>query len=303
MKLQNLKYFLQESTKSMFRNRLMSMASIVTVMGCTLILAISYFIITNVNQIMSGVERSMSVVAFLEIGISEEEIAILEAELLDLYYVSNLSFRSSEEAFLNLAEDMGIEEALLYGLTEDIFPASFSIEVNYIDNQVAVVEEISAFAGIDTIRHDQEAMDMFINFSRAITIFGFITIAFLGGISTVIIINTIKITVSARQTEINIMKYVGATDSFIRWPFMMEGMLMGILGALLALVISYFIYTNLLNNITTGESPIQVVLAVLGFVPIEVNEIFMILAPVSIATGITIGVIGSATSMRKYLRV
>ena len=303
MKLQNLRYFLSESTKSMIKNRLMSIASIITVMGCTLILAISYFIIINVNQLLTDVERSMSIVAFLEIGITQEEIDQVESELLALPYVLNLSFTSSEEAFENARADMGFDEALLEGLPEDILPSSFAIEVDYIGNQNIVVDEISALSGVWNVLHDQDAMDMFISFSRSVTIFGVITIAFLGGISTVIIINTIKITVAARQTEINIMKYVGATDTFIRWPFVMEGILMGALGAVLALLVSYFIYTYLLNSMGTGENFADLLLAMTGFEPIDVFEIFVVLGPVTIATGIIIGIIGSATSMRKYLRV
>lgn len=303
MKLQNLKYFLEESTKSLIKNRLMSIASIITVMGCTLILAISYFIITNVNQILSGVERSMSIIAFLDIGITEEAIESLETELLNLSYVSNLNFTSSEEAFSNVHENFGMVPELLEGITEDIFPASFVIEVNYIENQNLVVEEIESISGIRNVLHDQEAMSTFIDFSRSITIFGSITIIFLASISTVIIINTIKITVAARQTEINIMKYVGATDSFIRWPFIMEGILMGVLGAMLALVISYLIYTNFLNTMIVGDSALNRALAIIDFDPINVGEMFIILAPVSIAIGVMIGIIGSATSMRKYLRV
>ena len=303
MKLQNLKYFLQESIKSMVKNRLMSIASIITVMGCTLILAISYFLVTNVNQMLAGVERSMSIVAFVEIGADDDTIAGIEAQLWALPYVVGMNFTSNLQAFENMAPGMGLDEALLIGLNEDIFPASFAIEVDNIENQMLVVEEIEAIVGIRGVRHDQELMDNFIGFSQAVTIFGVITIAFLAGISTVIIINTIKITVAARQTEINIMKYVGATDAFIRWPFIMEGILMGTLGAVLALVIGYFLYAYLMGTVGTGTGPIDIMLELAGFAPLSVGEIFVVLAPVTVVTGILIGVVGSATSMRKYLRV
>ena len=287
----------------MVKNRLMSIASIITVMGCTLILAISYFLVINVNQLLAGVERSMSIVAFVEIGTSEDDIASLETQLAALPYVVNMSFTSSAEAFENVAADMGIDEEMLVGFNEDTFPASFAIEVNNIENQLLVVEEIEAFEGIRGVRHDQEAMEIFIDFSQAVTIFGIITIIFLAGISTVIIINTIKITVAARQTEINIMKYVGATDAFIRWPFIMEGILMGTFGAMLALVVSYFLYAYLTATVGTGTNPLDIMLELAGFAPLSVGEVFIVLAPVTITTGILIGVVGSATSMRKYLRV
>ena len=279
----------------MVKNRLMSIASIITVMGCTLILAISYFLITNVNQLLAGVERSMSIVAFVDIGTEEADIAVLEQQLLSLPYVVSMSFTSSAEAFENVATDMGIDEELLLGFGEETFPASFAIEVDNIENQLMVVEEIEALDHIRGVRHDQEAMEIFIDFSQAVTIFGVITIVFLAGISTVIIINTIKISLQIRKNEISIMKYVGATDWFIRWPFIIEGMFIGIIGAIFPILVSFFLYQQAYLMFQSIE--------ILDFIRYRnVVEIFAFLAPLCLMGGIFLGVIGSVSSIRKYLK-
>jgi len=304
MKLRNLKYFLSESIKSLIRNRLMSLASIITVASCTLIFAISYFIVTNVNQVLTGVERSMNIVVFLEIGVSEEEIEEIREKLLALPYVMGVSFTSSEEAFENVIEDWGMDYELLIGMTGDILPNSFSVEINALENQIIVASEIVDIKNVDRVIHDEEAMDLFLDIRNYVTIFSLIIIGFLASISTVIIINTIKITVSARKNEINIMKYVGATDWFIRWPFLMEGILIGVLGAGLTLLVSYFMYTYLINSLMNVDNLfLNFIINVIFFEPISTMDVFIVLTPVLIIMGVIIGFIGSITSVRKYLRV
>ncbi|MCL1997063.1 MAG: permease-like cell division protein FtsX [Defluviitaleaceae bacterium] len=300
MKIRNLRYFLSESIRSMIRNRLMSLASIITVASCILILAISYFIVTNVNQLMENIGQSMLIIVFVEDEATDHEVDVLESQLVNIPHIVDISFTSEEEAFARAADEWGMEPELLEGLPH-IMPRSFSLELDALENQHYVVNYVTGLDSVMHIRHDQEGMDIFIGISRTVSIVSAIVIAFLGGISTVIIINTIKITVSARKNEINIMKYVGATDWFIRWPFLMEGVLIGVLGALTALGASYFIYTYAVVSIVDGV--LGAFFAILFFEPRDVGEVFLMLAPICVAMGICIGVAGSATSIRKYLRV
>lgn len=306
MRIRTIKYFLSESIRSMVRNRLMTIASIITVASCTLILAISYFLITNINQILEGLERSMSIVVFVDDYATENELQTLEEQLLQLPYINpeSLSFTSSEEAFYYFMRDIGFDEATLEGLPQDtILPSSFSLELYNIENQQIIVGYIENLDNVLDIRYDQDAINVFITFSRSVSIIGLVMILFLASISTVIIINTIKITVSARKNEINIMKYVGATDSFIRWPFLMEGILIGIVGATVALGSGYFIYAYVVNSLVSDDGRISLMLAMFLFVPRDITDVFIFLVPVCLGLGTIIGVIGSATSIRKYLRV
>lgn len=298
MKLRNLRYFLTESIKSMIRNRLMSLASIVTVASCTLILCVSFFFVTNVNQVLGGLERGLNIIVFIETEATDSQVNALETQITALEYVVGISFTSSEEAMEMMRQD--ISPALLEGLDYDILPRSFEVEVNHLDNHPFVTEQILSMPHVYEILQDQDGIEIFVGLNRAVAVIGFLTILFLGAISTVIIINTIKITVSARKNEINIMKYVGATDWFIRWPFLMEGILIGIFGASLALGISYFIYTALKNALTSETNPLVVIFQ---FEPRDVASVFLLLIPMCISMGVGIGVVGSVTSIRKYLRV
>ena len=300
MKIRNFKYILGESLKSMIRNRLMSLASIVTVASCTLIFAISYSIIVNINQVLTGVERSLSIVVFIEDEATQEQVDELEGQIRGLDHVTGLRFISAEEAMDNLA--FSLPEGILYGLGgSSILPRSFEIDIDSLYNQELVTAQLNQLNNIENIVQDQDMVDVFMTINRGVSVVGIIIILFLASISTVIIINTIKITVAARENEINIMKYVGATDGFIRWPFLMEGILIGIFGAVLAMIISYFIYFGVVNATTSGIT--AEFLEMMAFEVAEVGAVFMVLVPVSILMGVVIGTIGSVTSIRKYLRV
>lgn len=283
----------------MIRNRLMTFASIVTVSACTLVLAVSYFLLVNLDQVIDTVESEFVVVAFIYDDVPEANIEELQNRILSLNYVDGISFTSFEEAFETAAVGFGMADFLV-GIYpgSGVFPRSFTIEVRTFEEQENIVNIVSNMAEIESARHDQEGLDLILGITSGIRLVSIIVILFLGLISTIIIVNTIKITVSARKSEISIMKYVGATNSFIRWPFLVEGILIGFLGAILALIISYFIYTAALTNIITNFYQITAILELR-----EVVDVFIVLAPIAIAMGIFIGFIGSASSIRKYLKV
>ena len=284
----------------MIRNRLMSLASIITVASCTLIFAISYTIIVNINQVLDGIERSLSIVVFIDDEATDAHVEHLEMQLNEIAHVSNTTFISSEEAMATFAESL--PDGLLEGLSDsNILPRSFSVDIDELANQQMVIAEINTLSSVYSIVQDQDAVDFFMSLSRGISVVGMVIILFLAAISTVIIINTIKITVAARENEINIMKYVGATDWFIRWPFLMEGILIGLFGAFFALISSYFIYMAVLNTTSTGVSAAIFEMAL--FEMASISRIFVVLVPVSILMGAIIGIIGSVSSIRRYLRV
>lgn len=297
MKFRNLRYFLAEALMSMFRNRLMSFASIVTVASCTLILGVSYFISSNLDYMLEQVERSMYVVVFIEENATAPEVDILRASISNLDSVGNIAFTSEEEALEDLISMMG-DDTLIYGIEDTpVLLRSFSVEVLDIYARETVVTAIRTFDHVHTIVDDYDLINMVMAISRGIRVASIAIIVFLSAVSAIIIINTIKITVSSRQIEINIMKYVGATDSFIRWPFLFEGILIGLFGAILSLIISYFMYFRTMQFIVEGYGILQLV---------ELREtgvIFVVLTPLILLLGIGIGAFGSTISVRKHLRV
>lgn len=301
MRLRNLRYFLVESVSCLFKNRLMGLASIITVAGCTLILCISYFIVSNLDYILESIERSMFIVAYIDDYATDDEVKELERIILEMDYVDSLTYTSSEEALANFSESLGDQEGFLMSLPyTNILPRSFDIKVNEVYGQNYVVEQLLNLRnkGIYSVLHDQDAIDTLIAFNRGIRIISILMVLFLACISTVIIINTIRVTVNARKNEINIMKYVGATDWFIRWPFILEGILIGFIGAIISLSISWVSYTRFINVIIIN---IPLITNLLEFR--DINEMFIILIPTALIMGIGIGIIGSVTSIRKHLRV
>ena len=298
MKFRNFKYFLTEALKSMFRNRLMSVASMVTVASCTLILSISYFIVSNLDHMLESVERSMYVVVFIHEDATDAQVHALEAQIIAIDNVQSISFTSAEEALEDLSNLLG-DERLLDGLEDtDVLLRSFNVEVTDVNARDNVASTIESFDHVYTIIDDQELVSAVQNISRAIRLFSIFIVLMLSGISAVIIINTIKITVSARKNEISIMKYVGATDWFIRWPFLFEGVLIGLIGAIMSLVIGYFIYLQ----------SMQALMNYLDFLTQlfelrEIGAVYMVLTPTILFMGIGIGTLGSIVSVRKHLKV
>ena len=297
MKFRNLKYFLSESFRSMYRNRLMTFASIITVSACTIVLAVSYFLLVNLEQVVESVERSFSIEVFIYNDIEENHIETLGNRILTIEHVNSIVYISFEEAF-ELAGELFEDSLFIAGVSVDTFPRSFSVEVLDLEMHEYVANVISLFPEVEGVRHDVEGVEIVLGVANGIQIIGVVVVLFLGLISTIIIINTIKITVSSRKNEISIMKYVGATNSFIRWPFLMEGILIGFLGSLLALIISYFIYTASIDALITRFYQMTAI-----FEFRNVFDVFIVLSPLAIALGVLIGVIGSASSVRKYLKV
>lgn len=297
MKLRNLKYFLSESFRSMFRNRLMTLASVVTVAACSLVLAISYFLLVNLEQVVESFERNITIEVFIDNEATEEDLIRLEQEILAIHYVDGINFISFEEALELAVERLG-DIVILGGLGEGVFPRSFEVEVTNLEMQEQVAGIISNIDLIEDIRQGQEAVELVLGITGGLRVVSIIAILFLGMISTIIIVNTIKITVSARKNEISIMKYVGATNSFIRWPFLMEGILIGFLGASIALILSYFIYTAALTNIIANFYTMTA-----AFELRNPADVFIILSPLVLLLGISIGVLGSASSIRRFLKV
>lgn len=301
MKLRNIRYFLIEAISCMFKNRLMTLASIVTVASCTLLLGISYFIGSNLDYFLERVETGIVIIAYIDDDATDAQVTELERIILEIDYVDSITFTSSEEALINFSQDFGDQEGFLLGLDgADFLPRSFDIEVNDINGQQHVVHELRQLEsqGISEVFNDQDAIDTLISINRSIRIISLILIIFLAAISTVIIINTIRITVSTRVNEINIMKYVGATDWFIRWPFILEGILIGFIGSIISLLIGWLVYSRAIEIIIANLSFISNV-----FEFKDINSIFMVLTPTTLLMGIGIGVVGSVTSIRKHLRV
>jgi len=300
MKLRNLRYFLKEATKSLIKNRLMSVASIFTVASCVLILTIYYCIAQNIEYFLTQFENTMGLTVFLSGDLSADDVNRLYNVVNGMDEVKSVRYVNEEEALIRFAETLGDESDLYDALQNDNpLHRSFEIELHSNRAQKEVIAALEALGdeGIGKIRHTVEIVDLFISINNVARIVSGVFAVCLGLISVTIIMNTIKLTVNSRRSEIGIMKYVGATNWFIRWPFVIEGILIGLIGSAIPVALCVIGY----NKTTEWVYSFPLIESLGEFISGAV--LFSALAPVAVAVGMLIGSIGSVMSMRKYLQV
>lgn len=301
MKFRSIRYYFKESVKSLFRNRLMSIASILTVSSCTLIFIVSFCIAANVDYILEQIENTIGLSAIIEDSLTADEVNELYVKISNIKHISYVGYISSETALSIYRETFGEEDSdVLSGLEEDNpLPRSFDIKLENNIYQQDVIDELNKYigSGFETIRHASDVTNILLTVNHGIRLVSAVIILALALISIIIIMNTIKLTVNIRSMEISIMKYVGATDWFIRWPFIIEGVIIGLVGALIPAAAGWLSYDKVMETILT----IPVLSGLASFR--TGAELFWILLPLSAASGAFIGSLGSVLSMRRYLKV
>jgi cell division transport system permease protein len=298
-KFRNIKYYLAETFRNLVRNKIMSLTSVITVSACLLIVVFSYAIASNVNFILSYLETSIGITVIVGDEVDTPGVDALFHEILQVENVADVTFVSPQEALDNLAEHLGITEGILVTLDEaNPLRRSFTVELDDIRLQRETVDNINSLSGVLRVNEASIVTDGLITLNNFVGIFSFVVMMVLGVLSVVIITNTIKLTVNNRRNEIIIMKYVGATDWFIKWPFVIEGIIIGIFGAAIPLAIVWLSYDGLIDTIRNSD--FQMILQM----PFRnAAELFPIFAPVVVILGVGIGVLGSVSAMRRYLNV
>jgi cell division transport system permease protein len=297
MKWNTVKYLFKEGILGLWKNRLMALASIGTIVLCLFILGMSYSVLGNIDHILSQIETEMGITAYIEEGIDEETIQRTRKEIQSNPYVLEVNYISKAEALLSFSREQENEELFLEFQLDNPLPASFEVKVNQVENQEEVVGVLKDYTYLDVTYFERET-DIFIGINRAISVISVIVIAALIVIALLLITNTIKLTVYVRRREINIMKYIGATDTFIQLPFMIEGIFIGMIGAVLPMAGIYYLYRYLLD---LSATVLQGVLGGLNLVAIEI--IMKDLIPIFGIIGVGIGVLGSCIAIRKHLKV
>lgn len=298
MKLRSGIHIIKQGFVSIWKNRMMSFASVGSVTAALMILGIILILILNINNIASITKSQFDeVIVYLEDDLEKEQINTIGKTINQTDGVLSSIFQSKEQALVLMKEDLGDEGYLLEDLEKNPFPNSYIIQLKDIKYADDVVNRIKGLRGIEEIRYLKDVLDQLMTIAHFVRLGGLIVIGTLMIIAIFIISNTIKITVAARKLEINIMKYVGATDGFIRGPFVIEGMLLGLIGAVLSIAAVYYGYKYLFNIISEE----LYVLFTVYLIPYSqiLDDVFIIF----IAIGVGIGVIGSVLSIRKFLRV
>lgn len=298
MRFSTFIYTLKQGIVNIFRNKWYSLASIATISACLFLFGILYSIVANFQYIVSETQSNVAVTIFFDEDVSEERIAEIGSLIEARTEVDHIRFVSADEAWEGFKEDYLGEYA--DGFTENPLENSSNYEIflNDVSMQSTLVSYLESLDGIRLINKSDQMANALggINNLVGYVAAGIILILLL--VSVFLIGNTVTIGISVRKEEINIMKYIGATDFFVRFPFVIEGMLIGAVGSLVPLGIVYLVYNNVINYVLNRYTMLQMLLK---FLPVD--QIFKVLVPVSICIGVGIGFIGSITAVRKHIRV
>jgi len=296
MKISTVKYFVIDALKSLKRNRTVSVASVATVAATLFILGVFLLIVFNVNAGVKELGSTLEVKIYLKDNITISDKLAIENAISKVNGVSDTRFENKADALSNVKKQFGKNsEALVQGLEkENPFPSAYIVKVSKPEIVSNVVKVATGLKGIDQINDVRDLVDKIINITNTLKIIGFALFIILISVSLFLIGNTIKLTVYSRKKEIGIMKFVGATDWFIRWPFIIEGMMLGISGAIISTGVLYYAYKFVFQKYTS---------AILGISLINPHIILSSTLWEFMLGGLFIGAIGSAISIRKFLIV
>ena len=290
-----MEYFVREAVSSLRRNGLMSFASVSTVALSLLILGMFLVMVLNLNNMASTLESQVQISVYLQDGLSEHEMREVGTRITKLPGVVQVNFIDKEEAMKRFKQRLGEQQSLLNALGEaNPLPNAFEVKVDRTDRVKPVAQAITQLKGVENAKFGQEVVEQLFALTRMVRIFGLVIILFLALAALFIISNTIRITVFARRKEIGIMKYVGATNWFIRWPFLLEGMMLGFGGALVAVLCLNETYGVLIHQVYES----------LAFLPLIPQYPFITnISVVLLVTGTVIGALGSTISLRRFMKV
>jgi len=276
-----------------------SLASIGTIAACIFLFGIFYFVVANFQYMIKTAETSVGVTVFFDTGISEDEIKTIGDKIRLRAEISSIDYISAEETWDNykdkyltpeLAETFGDDNPLADS-------ASYNVYLNDVSMQQSLVKYIKGLEGVREVNHSDSVADTFQNFNALVGYVSAAIIIILLAVAVFLISNTVTMGIAIRKEEISIMKLIGATDSFIRTPFIIEGIMIGIIGAFMPIGGLYFIYLKVITYIT--EKYVTIFRA---FEFLKVGKIFATLIPVSLLIGIGIGFVGSSITVRRHLR-
>lgn len=296
MKFNTLKYFFIDAFKSLKRNRTLSIAAMITVLITFFIFGTFILLGLNFNKAIEDVASKVEIKVNLDNDIKLIDQREIEMKLNEQEGVKEVAYESKEEAFVNLKEMLKDNQGLLegYDLKDNPLPSSFIVKLKEPETATQIAETVKNMPGVEDISNQQEMIDTISSFVNGVRIAGVILFAVFIGVSIFLITNTIKITVYSRRKEVGIMKYVGATDWFIRWPFIIEGIIIGVIGSLVASILLYSFYRWMFGYIVSNMFLVSLVSP--SFVLGTLTWIFLL-------GGTIVGALGSIVALRKFLDV
>jgi len=295
MNIKNLTYFFREAYTSLSRNRLLSIATVTTMAICILILGSAVLMTINADNFMNRLESDLEIVAFLDNSLSKTQVADIKGDIEKLMGVKSVVFVSREEALVNLQKKFADKD---YDLGKTIgknpLPDSYEVKAQNPQDVVNLAQQINKMPGVYKVNYGQGVVERLFQVTKWVRIIsiGFIILLTLGAVF--LIATTIRLAIFARRKEIYLMKLIGATDWFIRWPFFIEGIILGSMGSLMSILLLSWGYGSLVSSLQTA----------LFFIPLVYQQSLLINIYLSLfATGAFLGVLGTYISLNRFLDV
>ena len=293
-------YLIGEGFSNVFKNKKSTGASLMIMCATMIIFGVFLILGENINHFVKDVEDSQGIQVFAKEEATDEQIKALGEQISKIEGVNKTQFKSKEDALNQMKEKFGEEnESLLEGYEgeNNIFTASYVVTLTDLNLNQQVQNEISKLDNVKKITSSNQTVTTLIDLSNGIKIVTGVILLLLIVISVFIIANTIKLTVHARRKEISIMKYVGATNGFIRWPFIVEGMIIGIISSLISILLVGLAYNFIAEQMVNSSF-----MKIMGVSLVSFGDMFNSIIVVYMLLGIGIGALGSIISMRKYLK-
>lgn len=297
MRFNVISYLLKEGIRNVFKNKKSTISCLMIMCATMLIFGLFLVIGENINAFVKSVADAQGIMVYLKTEATDEEIEQVGKDILQIDGVRDAKYISNTEGLESMRETLG--DKMIEGYTTDnILPASYEVTLTDLELSSDVQESLKQIPNVDDIRSSNIIIEQIIRLAKGIKIVTWVILVLLIIISTAIISNTIKLTVHARRKEISIMKYVGATNGFIRWPFVVEGIIIGVISALISILLLGLAYNGTTNAVLNLLQSTSLPLGIISF-----SDMFGLVLIVYLCLGIGIGVIGSIISMRKYLEV
>jgi len=295
LSLNNISYYWVEAFKSLYRNSWLSLAAVGTIIISLFILGSSVLLVLNVNHLADRVESGVEISVFVQESVSGEELVDLGEQIKFLGGVESVNFISRERALEEMKESFGERQDALAGLEEEnTLPDSYRVKALSTDLVPSVAKKIEDLHGVEGVRYGHGVVEKLLVLSQWVRTMGLAIVVLLGVAAVFLIATTIRLSVYARRQEIGIMRILGATNWFIRMPFMLEGMLLGLLGGLVTSGVIYLGYSTLVLRVNETLSFIQLINQ-----PQIINYTLLGIT----ALGLLLGILGSAISVRKFLKI
>ena len=299
MRYNGITYLISEGFSNVFKNKKGTMTSLVTMICAMFMFGAAFAIGQNVNYIMKQVQQEQGIEVFIINDATDEDITKLGENIKKLDGVSTATFKSKQEALDSVKESFKEYPEAIAGYENDyIFPASYVVKLTDLSKAEEVENAISEMESVKNIRSSNDTINTLLKIANGIRLAIAVVFAGLLIIAITIISNTIKLSVHSRRKEISIMKYVGATNSFIRGPFLVEGIIIGIIAACITVILVTFVYDAVITQIESSQ-----VLQAMNVSLLQYSEILKLIIIVYLILGVGIGMAGSGLSMRKYLEV